>query len=148
VSTTYRAWLFAHPILLLSDEPSLDESETGLEISPRGTIAMAEGSDAVRQSLLLLISTIPGERIMRPEYGCELHRLVFAPNDDTTAGLAIFYVRRAIERWEPRIEILRLDAQAHPDLPEWLDVLLEYRVRDTQRTASLRFSYNLAGGMN
>jgi phage baseplate assembly protein W len=147
VSTTYRAWRFSHPLLQLSDEAELDDEASGLEISPRGTIAMAEGGDAVRQSVLLLISTIPGERIMRPDYGCDLHRLVFAPNDDTTAGLAIFYVRRAIERWEPRVEILRLDAQANPELPEWLDLLLEYRVRDTQRTASLRLSFNLAGGL-
>ena len=41
---------------------------------------------------------------MRPGYGCHLFRLAFAPNDDTTAGLAIHYVRQALERWEPRIE--------------------------------------------
>ena len=65
---------------------------------------------SVRQAILLLLSTRPGERVMRPTYGCDLHRLVFSPNDDTTAGLAIHYVRQALERWEPRIEVIRLDA--------------------------------------
>jgi len=46
-----------------------------------------------------------GERVLRPEYGCDLHRLVFSPNDATTAGLAVHYVRAALLRWEPRIEI-------------------------------------------
>ena len=55
---------------------------------------------------------------MRPTYGCYLRRLLFAPNDDTTAGLAIHYVRSAIERWEPRIDILALDATRHPERPD------------------------------
>jgi phage baseplate assembly protein W len=83
---------------------------------------------------------------MRPNYGCLIHRLIFSPNDDTTAGLAIFYVRRAIEQWEPRVELLRVDAGRNPDAPERLDVALQYRVRATQRTEEARISFNLAGG--
>ena len=100
----------------------------------------------MRQAVLLLLSTQPGERVMRPDYGCELHRLVFGPNDDTTAGLAIHYVRRALERWEPRIQILRLDAGRHPEDPERLNISLEYRVRSTQRGERLAYSLQLAGG--
>ena len=62
---------------------------------------MTSGPDAVRQSILLLLSTRPGERVMRPDNGCDLYRLAFAPSDDMTAGLAIHYVRQAVERWEP-----------------------------------------------
>lgn len=83
---------------------------------------------------------------MRPEYGCHLHRLLFAPNDDTTAGLAIHYVRRALERWEPRVEILNLDATRNLEQPALLDVTLEYRVLATQRVAELTFSLNLEEG--
>ncbi|MGC9347461.1 MAG: GPW/gp25 family protein [Anaerolineae bacterium] len=136
----HRAWLFLHPDLDVS------EPEAGLQIAPRGNIAMVEGGDSVRQAILLLLSTMPGERVMRPEYGCNLHQLVFAPNDDTTAGLAIHYVQRALERWEPRIEILRLDAGRNPHRPELLDLVLEYRVLATQRVEELTFSLNLAEG--
>jgi phage baseplate assembly protein W len=90
--------------------------------------------DSIRQSLLLLLSTIPGERVMRPEYGCQLFRIIFDPNDDTTAGLAIHYVRTAIERWEPRIEIQRLDATRNEGEPGRLDITLEYRIRPTGST--------------
>jgi phage baseplate assembly protein W len=136
--STYRGWRFLYPDL---DAP---EEFAGLGLSERGGVAMVEGRDAVRQAIFLLLSTVPGERVMRPEYGCHLHRLVFAPNDDTTAGLAIYYVRRALERWEPRIEILRIDAGRSPQAPERLDVLLEYRLRAQQTVDTLAFSLSLA----
>jgi len=82
---------------------------------------------------------------MRPEYGCDLHRLVFSPNDNTTAGLAIHYVRRALERWERRVDLLRVDAGRNPDNPTRLDIVVEYRVRATQRTESFTFALSLAG---
>ena len=87
----------------------------------------------------------PGERVMRPDYGCLLHRLLFLPNDATTHGLAIYYVQRALERWEPRIEILNLDASQHPEAPEILHVHLTYRVKTTQEIERLTVSLNLVG---
>ena len=54
---------------------------------------------------------------MRPDYGCDIHRLIFSPNDDTTAGLAIYYVQRALDRWEPRVEVLQPDARRDPEDP-------------------------------
>ena len=74
---------------------------------------------------------------MRPQYGSLLHRLVFAPNDATTAGLAIHYVRQALARWEPRIEVLDVDAGADPDGPEQLVIELRYRVKASQTTETL-----------
>ena len=139
-SPRYRAWRFVHPDLEATDEFA------GLILSPRGRIEMVEGSDSVRQAILLLLSTMPGERVMRPDYGCHLHRLVFAPNDDTTAGLAIHYVRRALDRWEPRIDILKLDAGRNEERPELLDIFLEYRVRATQQTEQVTLSMNLTEG--
>ena len=140
-SGRYRAWRFVHPDLVATGTtPS-----AGLQVSPRGRIEMVEGDESIRQSLLLLLSTTPGERVMRPAYGCHLRRLVFSPNDETTAGLAIHYVRRAVERWEPRIEILSLDATRHPEAPERLLIVLEYRVRATRRSGQLAYPVDLTG---
>ncbi|MEX2430570.1 MAG: GPW/gp25 family protein [Dehalococcoidia bacterium] len=141
---SHRAWRFFHPDL---DAP---ESSAGVRLSSRGAIETAGGNETVRQAILLLLSTVPGERVMRPDYGCHLHRLVFAPNDPTTHGLAIHYVRRALERWEPRIDILKLDAgmgkdNRGKDDPNVLDIFLEYRVRATRRTRELSFSVDLTG---
>lgn len=138
-SLRYRAWRFVHP------DFDAAEGQTGIRNSATGGIAMVEEAASVRQSILLLLSTRTGERIMRPDYGVELHRLVFSPNDNTTAGLAIHYVRRAVARWEPRIEILHLDATRNPDAESYLDLVLDYRLRSTQRTERLTFSLNLAG---
>jgi uncharacterized protein len=106
-----------------------DADGTGLVVTNTGAVATVAGAGAVRQSILLLLGTRPGERVMRPHYGSHLHRLLFAPNDHTTAGLAIHYVRQALRRWEPRVEILALDAGADPLQPSRLTIHLRYRVR-------------------
>ncbi len=130
-----RAWRFVHP--------DFDQDLPGLHVSATGGVAMTEDDAAVRQSILLLLSTRPGERVMRPDYGCNLHRLLFWPNDHTTAGLAMHYVRQAIERWEPRVQITRLDATRNEYDAARLDIHLEYRLRATQRAEELRISVAL-----
>lgn len=135
----YRAFRFLHPDL------DAAEGASGLQIASTGSIAMVDEHASVRQAVLLLLSTLPGERVMRPSYGCNLHRLVFSPSDDTTAGLAIHYVRQALENWEPRLEILRLDASRSDDDPGRLDISLEYRVRATQLKGRLAVPVSLSG---
>jgi phage baseplate assembly protein W len=135
----FRAWHFAHPEVEVAAEP-------GLQVSKAGGIQMVQGHASVRQALLLLLSTLPGERVMRPDYGCDLFRLVFAPNDHTTAGLAIHYVRSAIARWEPRVEVVRIDAEQSPDTPDRLDITLEYRIRATQASDGVTIGLDLQEG--
>ena len=157
----YRAWRFT---IREGDDP---EKDAGLRVSNRGGIEMVDAGASVRQAILMLLATRPGERVMRPHYGCHLHRLVFSPNDDTTAGLAIHYVRQALERWEPRIDVIHLDAtrsnqrdrqadaknaagdgaRAKEDesMPELLEISLEYRVRATMNTERLAYAFDLTG---
>jgi phage baseplate assembly protein W len=133
----YRAWRFLHP------DFDLTEGEAGLQVSRTGGIEMVAEHASVRQAILLLLTTTPGERLMRPDYGCDLHRLVFAPNDATTHGLAIHYVRQALQRWEPRIDILRLDANSSEADPGRMDIVLEYRMRRTLHRDTLVVPVNL-----
>jgi hypothetical protein len=111
--------------------PGFDAAPPGFVFAPQGGLETVADRTAVRQALLLLLLTRRGERVMRPDYGCDLHRMMFWPNDDTTAGLAIHYVRRAVEQWEPRVDHVRVDAGRDPDDPARLVVWLEYRVRAT-----------------
>ena len=149
----YSAWRFHYPFvtklpegpLALSHELDEASEQPGIKISPTGGIELISEKESVRQSLLLLLSTMPGERVMRPDYGCDLYRLEFAPNDNTTAGLAIHYVRQAVNRWEPRAQITRLDVAPNPEAPERLEILLEYRLRQTRDTDEIAFSVDLAG---
>lgn len=141
----YRALRFVLPQTLIA-EPSRTWASAGLQAGPTGRTEMVEDDAAIRQSIMLLVSTTPGERVMRPEYGCSLARLVFAPNDETTAGLAIHYVRSAVERWEPRVETLRVDAVRDPERPETLQILLDYRIRATRRVDRVRIPFDLRPG--
>jgi len=138
----YKAWQFIHPDFDAAD------GRAGFQVVPTGRIRMVQEDASVRQAILILLTTIPGERIMRRDYGCELYKLVFSPNDDTTAGLAIHYVRRALERWESRIDILLVDAGRDEHDEGLLNVVLEYRVRATQRLERLALAVDLAGGAN
>lgn len=119
--------------------------EAGLILTPAGRLALVEDADAVRQAIVVLLTTLPGERVMRPDYGCPLHRLMFAPNDPTTAGLAIHYVRQALRRFEPRIEIVRLDAGAQEADAGRLLVELQYRLKRTDQMQHLSMAVDLQG---
>lgn len=134
-----RTFRFTHPDVAGPEEPP------GLGAVRTGGLAMIEGEASIRQAIFMLLTTIPGERVMRPDYGCDLWRLTFSPNDETTAGLAIHYVRRALDLFEPRIEVTQLDAGANPDDPGRLDVALEYRVMATQETGALTVAVDLTG---
>src|SRR6266508_6759366 len=70
-----------------------------------GSIALVSGEPEVAESIRLILATAPGERPMRPEFGCPIHDLVFAPADAATAGRIAYEVRLSLERWEPRIEL-------------------------------------------
>jgi phage baseplate assembly protein W len=117
----------------------------GLAVGATGAVAMVERDESVRQAIVMLLTTAPGERLLRPDYGSQLHRLAFAPNDQTTAGLAIHYVRAALTRWEPRVEIVHLDAAADPYEPERLVLTLIYRVRTSLATDQLELSIAVGG---
>lgn len=134
------------PSSIRFQHPDFDAAQTsGLVVSETGKLALSHGTQAVRQALLLLLSTSPGERVMRPDYGCELRRLVFSPNDNTTAGLARHYVQQAIRRWEPRVRIRSLEVRADFEDDSRLLILLDYQVIATLSTDSLAFSINLTG---
>ena len=76
--------------------PDFDESRlfSGIQIASTGGIALISGDASVRQSILMLLTTTPGERVMRPDYGCSLRQLVFSPNDATHL-LRLFFIFRS-----------------------------------------------------
>jgi len=70
-----------------------------------GGLALVRGDRELEEAIWLILSTAPGERPMRPEFGCGLNDFVFAPADSSTASLIVTEVRRAITRWEPRVTL-------------------------------------------
>lgn len=72
----------------------------------RGDLALARGEHDVEQAIELILSTAPGERPMRPEFGCAVHDFVFDRIDADTLGRIEDAVRSALDRWEPRIDVI------------------------------------------
>ncbi len=122
----YNALQFNHP------DFDWDKSYPGFSCTHDGKVSLVKGALAIRQSILLLLSTIPGERIRRADYGCELYRLTFMPNDATTHGLAIHYVTRALEQWEPRVTIMSIDATSNDMDSSKMDINLSYKIRSLE----------------
>ena len=76
-----------------------------LKTTASGSIALVGADQELKESIRLILGTAYGERPMRPEFGCGIHDLVFAPANSTTAGQAAYEVRRSLSRWEPRIDV-------------------------------------------
>ena len=76
---------------------------------PNGYFHQLEDTDLIKDNILQILLTNPGERVRLPEFGSRLRELVFEPNDAILEGLAKIYIKEAIERWEDRIEFTGLD---------------------------------------
>lgn len=112
----------------------------------QGKMAWSEYEDSIRESIMLILSTSRGERIMRPDFGCRLHELAFSSNDTSTASLAIFHVEEALKRWEPRIELIRVDASADTKERDRLDISIEYRDISSNNRYNLVYPFYLGKG--
>ncbi len=116
-----------------------------LQYDPRGGIALASGEHDIAQAIKIILMTAPGERVMRPEFGCRIHELVFAPHNASTEGLVIHYVEQALERWEPRIDVQEVDVSTDPGRDGALLVEIKYRVKDTHDERSIVYPFSLMG---
>ena len=116
-----------------------------LQIDPRGGIALARGERDIAQAIRIILETSPGERVMRPQFGCRIHDLVFAPHDPATEGLVMHYVKQAMERWEPRIDVQSVEVGADPGHDGALLITINYRVKDTHDERSIVHPFYLAG---
>src|SRR5689334_24329441 len=111
-----------------------------------GRVAMSEMEQDIKESIWILLSTAPGERLMRPEFGCGIHELVFSSMSTVTLGLFESRVREAINRYEARVDILKLDVfTKEPDRGK-LEINLRCLIRDTNTEFNLVFPFYLTEG--
>ena len=116
-----------------------------LQVNPQGGIALASGEHDIEQAIRVILSTAPGERVMRPEFGCRIHELIFAPHDAETESLVVYYVEEALAQWEPRIDVQEVDVSADPERDGALLVEIKYRVKDTHDERSIVYPFFLSG---
>jgi hypothetical protein len=103
----------------------------------------ADGDTSIRQSIWLILSTSPGERVMRPDFGCGLSDLVFGVNNAATATAVTRAVREALATWEPRIGVLDVYAAPDPSRPNVLVIEINYQVLATNSRANLVYPFYL-----
>lgn len=108
-----------------------------------GGVLMVSADEDIRQSLRVLLSTSPGERVMVADYGCDLQPWVFRSLDTTTTSRLKSMVANAILFWEPRITVERIEVNAAPDSPETILIGIDYVVNATNSRSNLVYPYYL-----
>jgi uncharacterized protein len=106
-----------------------------------GGIALARGQTEIVEAIRLILSTAPGERPMRPEFGCGVHDLAFDPMNPTTAGRVRFEVMASLERWEPRIQVVDVLVTADDEDSATLLIDIRYEIRGTNSPRNLVFPF-------
>lgn len=106
-----------------------------LSVEEDGSIRLVGGVTDVEQAIRIILGTAPGERPMRPEFGCAVHDYVFAGINPETIGRVDRAVRTALDRWEPRIEVDEVTFEADGD--EVLGIHVTYRLKATNDVRNL-----------
>ncbi len=112
-----------------------------LRVGATGGIGMVDRDQEIQEAIRLILGTAPGERPMRPEFGCGIHDLVFATADGATAGRVSREVRTALDRWEPRIDVADVVVAFDSVDVGTLYIDIRYTVKSTNDQRNLVFPF-------
>lgn len=112
----------------------------------RGGLDWSTGEASITEAVWIILATAKRSRIMRPDFGCGIYDYVFAPDNSSTRAQLETEVREALVRWEPRIDVLRVTATAHADVPSTLMLEVDYRVRSNNAVLNLVYPFYLNEG--
>lgn len=110
-------------------------------VDRRGGLALARDEVDIEQALRLILSTAPGERPMRPEFGCHVHDYLFERIDAETIGHIEREIRFALDRWEPRVELKEIDFDISRAGAGTIEVLVGYSIRATNEIRNLVYPF-------
>lgn len=118
-----------------------------LRVNGRGGLSWSSGDDSIREAIWLILATPLRSRIMQPDFGCGVHDYLFAPNSANTRAQIEGEVRRALIRWEPRVDVLRVRAATAPEDASALLIEIETRVRTNNAALNLVYPFYLSEGI-
>jgi uncharacterized protein len=104
-------------------------------------LTMVSAEDDIRESLLILLSTVPGERVMQPTYGCGLKMHVFETINESTLAAIRDVVSKAILFFEPRVVVENIDIDQSEGMEGKLNIHVGYRVRTTNNRYNLVYPF-------
>jgi uncharacterized protein len=117
-----------------------------LRPNSNGRLSFLTGPEKVRQSIWLILSTAPGERVMLPEYGCGVHDLLFEANTASLRASVQSQVREALTRWEPRIDLLDVRVDPAGEVANQLLIRIDYRIRANNSIFNLVYPFFINEG--
>jgi Bacteriophage baseplate protein W len=112
-----------------------------ISLDDPGAIAEAREEDKVRQSIEIILRTAPGERVMRPDFGCGIHDLVFDTVSGAMVGRVATVIASALATWEPRIDVLNINPRQDTEDPTRLLIEINYRLRSSNSRFNLVFPF-------
>ena len=112
-----------------------------VSVNLNGGVSSSALEENVRQCIFIILGTAPGERLMRPDFGCRIHDLMFAPNNPITGAMAEVFCEEAIYKYEPRVEKVSCHATPNPDEPNRLDVRIEYVIAGKTQPRNLVYPF-------
>lgn len=114
-----------------------------MQVDALGGIEMTSDDENIRQSMMLILGTAPGERMMRPEFGCAIHDILFAPNTLATAARIEYEVKRSLIEFEPRVDDIEVVAKPDDLEESRMNVTISYTIRKTNTKANLVYPFYL-----
>lgn len=117
-----------------------------LQVTPSGGIATSSLERKIEESIYLILATSKRERVMLPRFGCGINELVFAPDDAATVGRVRSAVKDALTTYEPRINVLSVDASAPPNQPNLLLIRIDYQIRSNNALKNMVYPFYITEG--
>lgn len=112
----------------------------------KGNISLSSYEQSIEESIRLILSTSPGERLMRPDFGCAINDILFSPNSPRTLSLAKKYVEDAIVRWEPRVILKEVRGEFDDYNPVRVNIHIEYEIRSVNTFFNMVYPFYLERG--
>ncbi|MGK7947820.1 MAG: GPW/gp25 family protein [Xenococcaceae cyanobacterium] len=113
-----------------------------LKTDLQGGISLSAADRKVKEAILIILQTELGERRYRPDFGCRLSELTFAPMNSKTLFLMRLYVQEALETWEPRIDLDEVVSEPDPILGR-VNIIINYRLKSNYEPRSLIYPFYL-----
>ncbi len=112
-----------------------------MQVDHTGSIRLTDGAADIDRSMAVILATAPGERVMRPQFGCKIWDLLFEPVTANLLGLMAQVVREALAQWEPRVEVEDVRPQPDPNDASLVVITVVYRVKATNDRRNLVYPF-------
>jgi phage baseplate assembly protein W len=118
-----------------------------IRINPTGGINWSSGPQRIQDSIWIILSTSPGERVMRPTFGAGVKDYVFEPNSPTMQARLASAIKNALSQWEPRIDVDDVTVTQDANQPNHVLASIQYRIRATNELFNMVYPLYLQEGL-